>query len=343
MDYIYHLQRKTEAAVFSFQPKSAVLPDKSRWRSIGLSFHDTIFMDLGYTLPCFISRDAGMELCFIAFYDRKRNPNIRPYMEYGTAVCIPDDSSPEEIGLAYGVLFSIRDRIGSLETKLVGSSDIMQKTRSKIMKAVSCRFPIHIDGCTGTGKGIAAEAIHFLRSPDMKYVYGNGADFTPHLSESKLFGYHKGAFTGAVESNSGLLSDANNTTLILDELENMPMETQPLLLHVLDTGEYRPLGKTTMYRSEFQLITLSNIPLETLLREKRLREDLYYRISCFVIRMPSLSEHMEDIPDLIMHWEFSHGIHPNDRIMDYCPFMAGSYKGNIRELFRDVGKFYSEM
>ena len=98
-----------------------------------------------------------------------------------------------------------------------------------------------------------------------------------------------------------------------------------------------------MYRSEFQLITLSNIPLETLLREKRLREDLYYRISCFVIRMPSLSEHMEDIPDLIMHWEFSHGIHPNDRIMDYSPFMTGSYKGNIRELFRDIGKFYSEM
>ena len=342
MDYTYKLPRGTAAAVLSFMPKAAELPGSGRWQAIGLSHHDTIFISIDESLPCDISRGYGRDLCFIAFYSRAANPNISPFMRYGNSVCIPDDSSPEEIGLAYGVLYEIRKSVGTLETKLVGKSKAMQETRARIMKAVNCRFPVHIDGRTGTGKGIAAVAIHNCRLPNTSYTYGNGADFASSLSESKLFGHHKGAFTGATESSAGLICEANNSTLILDELENMPMEAQPLLLHVLDTGEYRPLGRTEMRKSDFRLITLSNIPLETLVKENKLREDLYYRISCFVIRMPSLCEHMEDIPELIMHWEASHGIHPNDRIMDCDPFMDSPYNGNIRELFRDVGKYHSE-
>lgn len=342
MNYTYKLSGKAAIAVSSLLPNAAELPDRNRWKAIGLNYLDTIFIDIDSCLPETINAMFGKNLCFIAFYSASRNTAISPFMEYGTAICIPDSSSPEEIGLACGVLFEIRRKMISLESMLIGSSDIMHETRARIMKAVSCRFPVHIDGKTGTGKGVAAKAIHSYRFPNKDFVYGNGADFASSLSESKLFGHHKGAFTGATESSAGLLEEANNSTFILDELENMPIDAQPLLLHVLDTGEYRPLGRTAMHHSDFRLITLSNIPLETLVEERRLREDLYYRISCFVIRMPSLCEHMEDIPELIVHWEASHGIHPNRRITDYTPFMTRPYNGNIRELFRDIGKHHSE-
>ena len=220
MDYTYKLPRGTAAAVLSFMPKAAELPGSGRWQASGLSHHDTIFISIDESLPCDISRGYGRELCFIAFYSRAANPNISPFMRYGNSVCIPDDSSPEEIGLAYGVLYEIRKSVGTLETKLVGKSKAMQETRARIMKAVNCRFPVHIDGRTGTGKGIAAVAIHNCRLPNTSYTYGNGADFASSLSESKLFGHHKGAFTGATESSAGLICEANNSTLILDELEN---------------------------------------------------------------------------------------------------------------------------
>ena len=155
MDYTYKLPRGTAAAVLSFMPKAAELPGSGRWQSIGLSHHDTIFISIDESLPCDIARGYGRELCFIAFYSRAANPNISPFMRYGNSVCIPDDSSPEEIGLAYGVLYEIRKSVGTLETKLVGKSKAMQETRARIMKAVNCRFPVHI--ACGVGVGIDGE------------------------------------------------------------------------------------------------------------------------------------------------------------------------------------------
>ena len=113
----------------------------------------------------------------------------------------------------------------------------------------------------------------------------------------------------------------------------MSLGMQSKLLHVLETGEYRQLGKDKMLKSAFRLITASNIDLKELVRENKLRKDFYYRLSPVMIRMPSLAEHKEDIPELISHFEASIGIHPNNRILDYTSFMDYDYPGNVRELF----------
>ncbi len=342
MIYTHTLRPSVAATIKEVFPDAVPLPAKGKWKALGLSISDTILVDLSETLPYNITSFLSLKLFFIAFYDKRSNPYIPPFLHYGSAICIPYEVSKEELLAAYESLMAMRKGDECLESLLVGSSTIMRHTRERIMMAASCRFPVHIDGETGTGKDVAAKAIHSLRLPNTAFAYGNGADFASTLGESKLYGHRKGAFTGAVEGNAGLLSEANNTTLILDELENMPLDAQPMFLHVLDTGEYRPLGRSEMAKTEFFLITLSNIPLKRLVEQNRLREDLYYRISCFEIRMPSLWEHPEDIPELIRFYEAVNGFHPNDRIRDYAPFMNSYYEGNNRELNRDVGKYHSE-
>ena len=304
--------------------------------SMALSRKDTVVMDLAAGLPYDVQQATGKEISFIVFYDKEEFANIQPFLIYGNAVYIPRGSDSDDISKAIEAASDISVRIDSLEKTIIGSSGIMKKTRKRIKKAIDAGCTVHLSGETGTGKNIAAKEIHRRSGSKSEFIYESCGLLSSDLAESSFFGHSKGAYSGATEERDGLLAKADGNTFFLDEIEDMSLSMQSKLLHVLETGEYRQLGKDRVLKSAFRLITASNIDLDELLEEKKLRRDFYYRLSPVMIRMPSLSEHKEDIPELISHFEASIGVHPNDRILDYSSFMEYDYPGNVRELFSKI-------
>lgn len=301
-----------------------------------LSRKDTVVMDLAEGIPYDIQHETGKELSFIVFYDENKFSNINPFLIYGNAVYIPRNSPAEDISKAIEAAADISRKIDSLEKCIIGSSGIMEKTRSRIRKAIDAGCTVHLSGETGTGKNIAAREIHRRSEGSSEFIYESCGMLSSELAESSFFGHSKGAYSGATEERDGLLAKADGNTFFLDEIEDMSLVMQSKLLHVLETGEYRQLGRDRVLKSVFRLITASNIELSELVKEKKLRKDFYYRLSPVMIRMPSLLEHKEDIPELIAHFEASIGVHPNDRIREYSAFMEYDYPGNVRELFSKI-------
>ena len=305
-----------------------------------LSKKDIIVMDLAAGIPFSIQKAAKKNLSFIVFYDAEEFTNIHPFLIYGNAVYIPRKSEHDDVCKAMETSAAISEKMDSLEEKLIGNSLIMAKTRRKIKKVIEAGCTVHLAGETGTGKNIAANEIHRKSGNKSEFIYESCGSLESELAESSIFGHSKGAYSGAIEERKGLLGQADGTTFFLDEIEDISLRMQSKLLHVLETGEYRQLGKDKILKSDFRLITASNIDLDKLVEEKKMRRDFYYRLSSTMIRMPSLAEHKEDIPDLIAHFEASIGIHPNDRITDYSSFMEYDYPGNVRELFIRVERYH---
>jgi len=195
-----------------------------------------------------------------------------------------------------------------------------------------------IEGPTGSGKELIARAIHSLshrrKGP---FVAVNCAALPDSLLESELFGYVKGAFTGAIRNKAGRILAAHQGTLFLDEIGSTSMAFQADLLRVLDDGVFTPLGANRAQKSDFRLVTATNLDLKTLLQQNRFRDDLYYRLNVVKISLPPLRERKEDIPVLIDHFlrKFNlikcrsiNGVSPHvlNILLDY------SFPGNIREL-----------
>ena len=238
-----------------------------------------------------------------------------PFTEEDLSIAIAATDSPFSVSAA-------------IRKQLAGSSAIMEKTRQLVEKAIYSDLPVHFIGETGTGKTAAARLIHRFSGSRKEIVCESCGCLSSGIADSELFGHSKGAFSGAAEDRTGLLEAADGSTLFLDELQDLAIELQAKLMRVLDTGEYRKLGSNVMRHTSFRLITASNEPLEELMRTKRIRKDFFYRISSIVIRMPSLSEHMEDIPEIIASRT---GF---DAFRDYTPFMH-DFPGNVRQLFSE--------
>ena len=217
---------------------------------------------------------------------------------------------------------------------LAGSSEIMRRTRYQLLKATKSSLPIHLVGETGTGKTLAAKLIHSSLPQKKHLVVESCGCLSKDIAESELFGHIKGAFSGAIDNREGLLAQADGSTLFLDEIQDLDIPLQLKLLRVLDSGEYRKLGSDKTLRTSFRLITASNLTLSRLLAEKRIRKDFYYRISGIEIRMPSLDEHMEDIPEILDTFAKLKGV-SSDKAMDYSRFMH-SFPGNVRELYKEA-------
>lgn len=227
-----------------------------------------------------------------------------------------------------------------LRKTVAGISRDASDLRNNIILAASTDVPTHIYGETGTGKTMAAELIHSIGSRKGRdIVYVNCADLSSSLVDSTLFGHSEGAFTGAVGPRDGLLHRAHQSTLFFDEIANLSEEAQSKLLDTIENGRYRSVGEDKERKSSFRLITASHVPLEELVEKKILREDFYYRISSFNFSINPLRQHLEDIPELIRHYEKSHRI-KYSRIEDFSPFMKRSWKGNVRELHHALGKIY---
>src|SRR6266436_6324390 len=195
-----------------------------------------------------------------------------------------------------------------------------------------------IVGESGVGKEVIANVIHARsRRAEKPMVKLNCAAFPQTMIEGELFGYVKGAFTGALNDFPGMIAAANAGTLFLDEISDMPADLQTRFLRVLQEREYRPLGSTQTMKADFRAIASTNRPIATALAENRLRSDLYYRLNTFQIEVPPLWKRKEDIPPLIAQFvkQFSQqlgkpepDISPDafQKLLDY------SWPGNVREL-----------
>ena len=234
----------------------------------------------------------------------------------------------EFIAKAKGTQFTFSD--------IVGSSDKMKAIIKEAQTVAPLSSPILISGETGTGKEVLAQSIHNYRSGHENFVAINCAAIPESLVESVLFGTVKGAYTGAMDS-VGLFRLAGSGTLFLDEINSMSVDMQAKLLRALQENSVRPVGSKEEYPIKCRLICASNEEPEKLILEKRLRNDLFYRISGFCISIPPLRERREDIIEMARLYikKYDHDFHKN--IKDMSPKLKdwlynGTWKGNCREL-----------
>lgn len=221
---------------------------------------------------------------------------------------------------------------------IIGKSEAMKTVFNMIEKIAPFDTNVLITGESGTGKELVAKAIHnrSIRS-DKPFIAINCASLPAELLESELFGYTKGAFTGAYTSKRGLIDEANGGTLFLDEIGEMPLSLQAKLLRFLEEKKIRPIGSNNEIETDVRIIAATNKALNELLEKSEFRKDLYYRLATFEIRLPSLRERKEDIPLLIDHFvklfskKFQKGIHKIEpAFVDFI--MQQELKGNVREL-----------
>jgi DNA-binding NtrC family response regulator len=223
-------------------------------------------------------------------------------------------------------------------SNLIGASKAMQSIYETIESVAKSDANVLIIGESGTGKELIANAIHFnsLRA-GKELVKVNCSALPKELIESELFGYVKGAFTGAQNNRSGLIAEAKGGSLMLDEIGEMPLELQPKLLRVLEERRYRPVGSTETFEADFRLIAATNREPREAIKEGMMREDLFYRISTITINVPPLRERSEDLQLLIDHFfhkfttKYNRPLEGISQIA-YQQLFAHRWPGNVREL-----------
>lgn len=228
--------------------------------------------------------------------------------------------------------------IQDIQTEVLGSCEKMRTIMRQVQQVARTGSTVLLTGETGTGKGLIAQTIHRLSDRCKKpLVKVNCAALPGALVESELFGREKGAFTGALSRQKGRFEIADGSTLFLDEIAEMPLETQAKLLRVLQDGEFERLGSPQTIKVDVRLIAATNRDLEEEVHCGRFRRDLYYRLNVFPIHVPPLRERVEDIPQLV--WEFvgEFGERMGKKMRrisarDMNTLQSYPWPGNIREL-----------
>ena len=221
---------------------------------------------------------------------------------------------------------------------LVGSSPAMQQVYSSIQQAAPTSASVLIIGETGTGKELAARAIHRLSTRSHgPFVAINCAALPESLIESELFGHEKGAFTGAVERRAGCFEQAQGGTLLLDEIGEMPIGTQAKLLRVLEESSVRRLGGKSQTSVDVRVLAATNRSPQEAIHNQHLREDIYYRLNVFQVHLPPLREHKQDIPAIAQTLIADLNEKHKSRVTDLDPSVIERLKsyhwpGNVREL-----------
>ncbi|HEY4121034.1 MAG TPA: sigma 54-interacting transcriptional regulator [Byssovorax sp.] len=233
-------------------------------------------------------------------------------------------------------------RGGGREVTIIGKSDAMHRVIAHLDKVVDTRVTVLIEGETGTGKELIAAAVHYRsRRRDKLFVAQNCAALAESLLESELFGHKKGSFTGATEEKKGLFEIADGGTLFLDEITETPMSLQSKLLRALQEGEIRPVGGTTPKHVNVRIVAATNRNLEDEVAKGRFREDLYYRLKVFPLRLPPLRERREDIPLIAGHFLERYTDEIGKPTAGFTQqamelMMAYDWPGNVRELQNEV-------
>ena len=220
---------------------------------------------------------------------------------------------------------------------ILGRSPVMHTVCDMIKRVAPTPTSVLIEGETGTGKELAANAIHHFSGRSGAFVPVNCAAVSPELFESELFGHTKGAFTGAHQSREGLFGFAAGGTLFLDEISEMPLPLQAKLLRVLEDREFYPLGSRSTRKVDVRILSATNRALEDLVERRLFREDLYYRLNVFRIRLPSVKDRRIDLPLLIDHILRRLSAARDDRRVEISAaaleiLLKYHYPGNVREL-----------
>jgi two-component system response regulator GlrR len=242
-----------------------------------------------------------------------------------------EHSNPRE-----ALVTTLKEKLGI--KRLVGESQAFLKEIAKIPQISRCNATVLIQGETGTGKEMCARAVHYLSlQASRPFVPVNCGAIPLDLIENELFGHQGGAFTGAKDSQPGLIEEADQGTLFLDEVDCLPMLAQVKLLRFLQDGEYRPLGSAKVRRATVRIIAATNINLEQAVIENQMRRDLYYRLNIVQISLPPLRERAEDVPILARFFLAKYAREFNKDVEDFDPealqLLAGhDWPGNVREL-----------
>lgn len=230
---------------------------------------------------------------------------------------------------------------------MIGPSPRMRELKSEVRQVAGAEFPVMILGESGSGKEVAARAIHNLsKRRDGPFVGQSCLAIPESLIESELFGYEPGAFTDARERRIGLFEQAEGGTLFLDEIGDIPLSFQKRLLRVLQERVIRRLGSTEEVAIDVRIVTATNAPIEKLVKEGQFRSDLLYRLNTFELRVPPLRQRVDDIEPLVDYFLHKHGerfgIEPTmpgaeviTQLKDY------PWPGNVRELENFVVRWLS--
>jgi DNA-binding NtrC family response regulator len=236
---------------------------------------------------------------------------------------------------------ALQSRVQAAEgpTVLVGSSPAMGAVQRLLATVAPTDSTVMILGETGTGKELVARNLYQLsKRADMPFVPVNCGALSENLVESELFGHRKGAFTGADRDHKGLFEVANGGTLFLDEVGELNKNIQVKLLRFLESGEIRRVGETEPFRTDVRVLCATNRDLRGMIKEDEFREDLYFRVNTFEIRLPPLRERRQDIPDLARHLLARAARRPVDQVGALLSgeaidvLLEHDWPGNVREL-----------
>lgn len=220
---------------------------------------------------------------------------------------------------------------------MVGKSPAMQAVQGQIKKVAPSKASVLLLGESGTGKTLVSRIIHELSTrAKQPFVKINCASLPEHLLESELFGYEKGAFTGATRAKPGRVEEADGGTIFLDEVGELPLPLQAKLLRFIQEKEFERLGGTKTHRVDVRMVTATNRDLASAVANGSFREDFYYRLNVFPIRVPALRERKEDIPELLHHFlhrtsqEYGRSVQITKSAL--AQFTNYDWPGNVREL-----------
>lgn len=240
------------------------------------------------------------------------------------------------------VYHSISNKFGTYTfDDYIGESKIVKTLIEKTKNAALSKHPVLLIGDTGTGKEILANAIHNFNPQTFthEFVKLNCSAIPSELLESELFGHEKGAFTGASAKKLGKFELANNGSILLDEIGDMNDKMQTKLLRVLEEREFERVGGNRLIATNARIIASTNVDLRKLSYEKKFRMDLYYRLNMLEIRVPSLKEHIEDLPLLIDHLVKKNNLNVVFNESAISQMMGYSWPGNVRELRNVINRF----
>lgn len=241
------------------------------------------------------------------------------------------------------LLKNIKDILN--QKKIIGESSVMLHLKEDIIKYSQSNCIVLIKGASGTGKELIAYNIHYNSSRKFEnFIPINCGSLPSELVESELFGYEKGAFTGADKKKPGLFELANNGTIFLDEITELPLPAQVKLLRVIQEGEIEKIGRTEKIKVDVRIIAATNRNIEEEVRSKRFREDLYYRLNVVPLAVPELRHRKGDIPLLIDHFLKNLSIDmgkdkPEIESAVWDVLINYAWPGNIRELINVVQRF----
>ena len=231
---------------------------------------------------------------------------------------------------------TLKRRIADISQRtIVGDSPVMTRLTETITTIAPGEFSVLIQGPSGTGKELVAQAIHQRSNRrDKPMVAINCAAIPETLLESELFGYRKGAFTGADRDHDGYFKRAQGGTLFIDDIDDLPMTVQVKLLRVIQEKEIEPLGGRGTVKVDFRLVSATKVNLRDLVSEGKFREDLYYRLNVIPLQLPTLAERKEDIPSLVEHFSRRLGQSKPLQLSNeqFTTLMNHHWPGNVREL-----------